>query len=63
MDHLNGVVARLGAEHGIATPVNSAIVDMVHRVERQSKGIAAAPLSDSVLREMSRATTHHPQST
>jgi 2-dehydropantoate 2-reductase len=34
IDHLNGLVARLGAQVGIPTPLNSAIVPLVKEVER-----------------------------
>lgn len=34
IDFLNGAVVRTGAEHGLPTPVNGAIVELVHEVER-----------------------------
>ena len=34
VDYLNGYVARRGREVGIPTPVNEAITDLIHRVER-----------------------------
>jgi 2-dehydropantoate 2-reductase len=34
VDDINGQVVRSGAEVGIATPVNSAIVEIAHRIER-----------------------------
>lgn len=33
VDDINGNVVRLGARHGIATPVNRAVVEIAHRVE------------------------------
>jgi 2-dehydropantoate 2-reductase len=33
IDHLNGTVVRLGARHGIATPVNQALYALVKLVE------------------------------
>jgi 2-dehydropantoate 2-reductase len=34
IDYLNGEVVRLGAELGVATPLNAVMVEMVHEVER-----------------------------
>jgi 2-dehydropantoate 2-reductase len=34
VDDINGAVVDGGAAHGVATPVNSAIVDVAHRIER-----------------------------
>jgi 2-dehydropantoate 2-reductase len=34
IDFLNGAVVEAAREHGLPSPVNSAIVDMVHEVER-----------------------------
>jgi 2-dehydropantoate 2-reductase len=34
VDDLNGRVVRTGAEHGVATPANAAVVDVAHRIER-----------------------------
>jgi 2-dehydropantoate 2-reductase len=34
IDALNGAVARAGADTGVATPVNTALVELVHDVER-----------------------------
>jgi 2-dehydropantoate 2-reductase len=33
IDYINGAVVRLGAEHGIETPYNSAVVSMVKAKE------------------------------
>jgi 2-dehydropantoate 2-reductase len=33
IDHLNGTVVRLGARHGVATPVNQALYALVKLVE------------------------------
>lgn len=42
IDHLNGYVARLGRQLGVATPYNARVVEIVHDVERSSvfRGIA-----------------------
>jgi 2-dehydropantoate 2-reductase len=37
IDYLNGEIVRLGEKVGAPTPLNAAIVDMVHRVERTRK--------------------------
>jgi 2-dehydropantoate 2-reductase len=34
IDYLNGEVVRLGAELGVATPLNAVMVEMVHQVGR-----------------------------
>ena len=38
IDHLNGTVVRLGAKHGIATPVNQALHALVKLVESARPG-------------------------
>jgi 2-dehydropantoate 2-reductase len=37
IDYLNGEVVRLGRESGVATPLNAAMVEMVHEVERTGR--------------------------
>ena len=34
VDDINGAVVAGGAEHGIATPMNTAVVELAHRIER-----------------------------
>jgi 2-dehydropantoate 2-reductase len=38
IDYMNGAVARLGAEHGIATPVNAALTQLVKFLEAHRDG-------------------------
>jgi 2-dehydropantoate 2-reductase len=33
IDFINGLVARKGAEHGVATPLNDQVVELMHRIE------------------------------
>jgi len=47
VDDLNGEVVRSGARVGVATPVNSAIVEVAHRIERGE--LAPGPDSIAVL--------------
>jgi 2-dehydropantoate 2-reductase len=37
IDYLNGEIARLGQQHNIATPLNTAIVEMVHQIEKDGQ--------------------------
>lgn len=37
IDYLNGEIVRLGRDLGIAAPLNAAVLDMVHEVERSGK--------------------------
>jgi len=41
IDFLNGAVVRVAGEHGLTAPINSAIVELVHEVERT--GVFLAP--------------------
>ncbi|MDR3576908.1 MAG: 2-dehydropantoate 2-reductase [Anaerolineaceae bacterium] len=34
IDYLNGEIVRLGQQHNLPTPLNAAIVDMVHQIEK-----------------------------
>jgi 2-dehydropantoate 2-reductase len=38
IDQLNGEIVRLGAKHGVPTPVNRAVCDLVRDAERAGKG-------------------------
>jgi 2-dehydropantoate 2-reductase len=49
IDYLNGVVVRKGREQGIATPLNEAVVDAVHRLEAGE--IASEPANLEMFRE------------
>lgn len=42
IDFLNGAVVRVAGEHGLAAPVNAALVDLVHEVERTGAFVAPA---------------------
>lgn len=41
VDAINGVIVELGAHHGVPTPVNAALVDLVHDVEQSGRLLAA----------------------
>jgi 2-dehydropantoate 2-reductase len=48
IDELNGEIVRLGAAHGVATPVNARIVALVRKAEAAragSPGLSAAALT------------------
>jgi 2-dehydropantoate 2-reductase len=42
IDFLNGAVVQAAAEHGLTTPINSAIVALVHEVERTGSFVSPA---------------------
>lgn len=42
---INGAVVTLGAEHGIPTPVNAALVELVHEVERSGTHLAPSEVA------------------
>jgi len=42
IDYLNGAVVAAAAEHGLTAPVNAAIVELVHEVERTAEFLAPA---------------------
>lgn len=42
IDYLNGAVVAAAAEHGLPAPVNAAIVELVHEVERTRRFLAPA---------------------
>ena len=48
VDQLNGAVVALGARLGVATPVNAALVALVHEVERTGAHLAPADLAEHV---------------
>lgn len=39
VDFLNGAIVRLGAQHGVPTPVNSRIVEAIHAAERGERRV------------------------
>src|SRR5690606_25804638 len=48
IDFLNGAVVRVAGEHGLAAPVNAALVDLVHEVERTGEFLAPAEVARRV---------------
>ncbi|MBE4753686.1 2-dehydropantoate 2-reductase [Corallococcus sp. ZKHCc1 1396] len=52
VDYLNGEVVRLGQKHGVAVPVNSRIVELVHEAEA---GPRRAWTGEALLAELQRA--------
>jgi len=48
IDYLNGEVVRLGRELGVATPLNAALVEMVHQVERSGRFWTVAALGAAI---------------
>lgn len=44
IDHLNGAVVREAAAAGVTAPVNRALVELVHRVEREGRSLGEAEL-------------------
>ena len=46
IDELNGAVVRLGAAHGVPTPVNARIADEVRRAEREGARSPRIPAAD-----------------
>ena len=48
IDYLNGEVVRLGRELGVATPLNAALVEMVHRCERGARFWTPAALASDL---------------
>jgi 2-dehydropantoate 2-reductase len=45
VDAINGAIAALGRLHGVPTPINAALVDLVHRVELSGTHLAPAELA------------------
>jgi 2-dehydropantoate 2-reductase len=50
VDAINGAVVALGAQHDVPTPVNAALVALVHDVERSGKHLAPVALAASIPR-------------
>jgi len=48
IDYLNGEVVRLGLESGVATPLNAALVEMVHQVEQTGRFRTMAELGSAL---------------
>ena len=48
VDAINGVIVALGAQCGEPTPVNAALVALVHAVERSGQQLAPADLAASI---------------
>jgi 2-dehydropantoate 2-reductase len=48
IDFLNGAVVRVAHEHGLDAPVNAALVDLVHEVERTGRFFAPAEVVSRV---------------
>lgn len=46
IDYLNGFIARNGKQYGVPVPVNTAIVDIIHEIERGERRITAGNLDD-----------------
>jgi 2-dehydropantoate 2-reductase len=49
IDFLNGAVVRVAREHGLDAPINAALVDLVHQVERTAEFVAPAEVARRVL--------------
>lgn len=48
VDAINGAIVTLGAQHGVPTPVNAALVTLVHEVEQSGEYLAPAELAASI---------------
>lgn len=46
VDYLNGYIVRKGIQHGIPTPVNARIVEMIHETEKKNRTILIENLFD-----------------
>lgn len=49
IDYLNGYICRQARNHGIATPINDAVVKMVKDIEAGSRQISLANINDPIL--------------
>jgi 2-dehydropantoate 2-reductase len=49
VDYFNGYIAKKGAEHGVPTPINTRIVQMVKEIEAGTRKIDPANFLDSQL--------------
>ena len=47
VDFVNGVIQRLGNKFGVETPVNDAVIEMAHEIERGERSIS--PLNAEIL--------------
>ena len=47
VDFVNGVIQRLGRKFGVKTPVNDAVIEMAHEIERGERGIT--PVNAKIL--------------
>lgn len=56
IEHLNGEVVRRGATLGIATPINAALVDAVHRLARERAAIDGVRSELALLRALYEET-------
>lgn len=50
VDYFNGYIAKKGAEHGVATPVNTRIVQMIKEIEAGKRKIDPVNFSDARLK-------------
>jgi len=48
IDFLNGAVVRVAGEHGLRAPVNAALVELVHGVERTGAFVSPADVAARV---------------
>lgn len=48
IDYLNGEIVRMGAMVGMPTPLNSAVVNLVHTVERTEKFLSVGEIREAV---------------
>jgi 2-dehydropantoate 2-reductase len=48
IDFLNGYICDRGREHGVPTPVNDAVVDMIRQIEAGTRKISLENLSDRI---------------
>lgn len=48
IDFLNGAVVRVAREHGLDAPINAALVDLVHEVERTGEFLPPARVAERV---------------
>ncbi len=50
IDYLNGEIVRLGAEHGVPTPANARIVELIHAIERSGSFLSVDALAKATSR-------------
>ncbi len=51
IDYLNGYISSNGREYGVPTPVNEAIVKMIHEIEDSKRNISPLNLDDEVFQK------------